>query len=59
MATCLCARKPPIALEAAGLQVDDLDLIEACALVAVLVAETTRTLTDVGYIFLNPRIRFS
>lgn len=38
---------------------DDLNLIEACALVAVLVAEATRTLTDIGYIFLNPRIRFS
>ena len=38
---------------------DDLDLIEACALVAVVVAEATRTLTDIGYVFLNPRIRFS
>jgi len=38
---------------------NDLNLIVACTLVAVVVAETTRTLTDVGYIFLNPRIRFS
>jgi peptide/nickel transport system permease protein len=37
----------------------DVYLIEACAMVAVLVAVGTQTLADVGYTFLNPRIRYS
>lgn len=37
----------------------DIFLIEACALVAVAVAVTTQTLADIGYTYLNPRIRFS
>lgn len=37
----------------------DIFMIEACAMVAVFVAVTTQTLADVGYTYLNPRIRFS
>lgn len=37
----------------------DIFLIEACAMVAVFVAVTTQTIADIGYTFLNPRIRFS
>jgi peptide/nickel transport system permease protein len=37
----------------------DLYLIEACTLVAVAVAVGTQTLADVGYVLLNPRIRFA
>jgi peptide/nickel transport system permease protein len=35
----------------------DLFLIEACTMVAVVVAVGTQTLADIGYRFLNPRIR--
>ncbi len=34
-------------------------LIEACAMVAVFVAVGSQTLADIGYTYLNPRIRFS
>jgi peptide/nickel transport system permease protein len=37
----------------------DIFLIEACTMVAVFVAVTTQTLADIGYVYLNPRIRFS
>ncbi len=37
----------------------DVYLIEACAMVAVLVAVATQTIADIGYTYLNPRIRFS
>lgn len=37
----------------------DIFLIEACAMVAVFVAVGTQVVADVGYTFLNPRIRFS
>ncbi len=37
----------------------DIFMIEACAKVAVFVAVGTQTLADVGYTYLNPRIRFS
>lgn len=37
----------------------DIFLIEACAMVAVLVATATQTLADIGYAVLNPRIRFT
>jgi peptide/nickel transport system permease protein len=37
----------------------DIFLIEACAMVAVFVAVATQTIADVGYTYLNPRIRFS
>jgi len=36
----------------------DIYLIEACTLVAVGVAVVTQTLADVGYTYLNPRLRF-
>jgi len=44
-------------LEAAVSQ--DLYLIEATTMVAVLVAVGTQTIADVGYALLNPRIRYS
>ncbi len=37
----------------------DIFLIEACTMVAVFVAVGTQTLADLGYTYLNPRIRFS
>jgi len=37
----------------------DIFMIEACAMVAVFVAVATQTMADVGYTYLNPRIRFS
>lgn len=37
----------------------DIFVIEACTMVAVFVAVATQTLADVGYMYLNPRIRFS
>ena len=36
----------------------DIFVIEACAMVAVFVAVATQTIADVGYAFLNPKIRF-
>ena len=36
----------------------DIFLIEACAMVAVFVAVATQVIADIGYTFLNPRIRF-
>ena len=36
----------------------DIFVIEACTMVAVFVAVSTQTLADIGYGFLNPRIRF-
>ncbi len=36
----------------------DIFVIEACTMIAVFVAVTTQTLADIGYGFLNPRIRF-
>ena len=37
----------------------DILLIEACSMVAVFVVVATQTLSDVGYTYLNPRIRFT
>lgn len=37
----------------------DIYVIEACAMIAVVVAVGTQALSDIGYTFLNPRIRFS
>ena len=37
----------------------DIFLIEACAMIAVFVAVGTQTIADVGYTYLNPRIRFT
>ena len=37
----------------------DIDVIQGCAIVAVFVAVGTQTLADIGYTYLNPRIRFN
>ena len=37
----------------------DLFVIEACAMVAVFVAVGSQALADIGYTYLNPRIRFA
>jgi peptide/nickel transport system permease protein len=37
---------------------DDIFLIEACAMIAVAVVAVTQTVSDIGYMLLNPRIRF-
>ena len=37
----------------------DIFMIEACAMVAVFVAVGTQMIADVGYTYLNPRIRFA
>ena len=37
---------------------DDMPVIQACSMVAVFVAVATQVLADIGYMFLNPRIRF-
>ena len=37
----------------------DIFLIEACAMISVFVAVGTQTLADLGYTYLNPRIRFA
>ncbi len=36
----------------------DIYLVEACTLVAVFVAVSTQMIADIGYMYLNPRIRF-
>lgn len=36
----------------------DLYLLEACTVLAVGISVTTQTIADIGYTFLNPRIRF-
>jgi peptide/nickel transport system permease protein len=36
----------------------DLYLLEACTMIAVAISVTTQTIADIGYSFLNPRIRF-
>ncbi len=36
----------------------DIYVIEACSMVAVFVAVATQTIADIGYTYLNPRIRF-
>jgi peptide/nickel transport system permease protein len=38
---------------------NDIYLIEACAMVAVFLAVTSQSVADIGYTWLNPRIRFS
>ncbi len=38
---------------------DDIFVIEACTMVAVVVVSMTRLLSDIGYTYLNPRIRFA
>ncbi|MFT5173132.1 MAG: peptide/nickel transport system permease protein [Gammaproteobacteria bacterium] len=38
---------------------NDVNLIEACAMISVCIAVTSQTIADIGYTYLNPRIRFS
>ncbi len=38
---------------------NDIYLIEACAMIAVFIAVGSQTIADIGYTYLNPRIRFS
>ncbi|MEM9756361.1 MAG: ABC transporter permease, partial [Pseudomonadota bacterium] len=35
----------------------DIKLLQACTMVSVIVAVTTQTIADIGYGFLNPRVR--
>ena len=44
-------------VEAAGN--NDIDLLLACSVVAVVVVLITQLLSDIGYVYLNPRIRLS
>ncbi|MEL6572087.1 MAG: ABC transporter permease [Pseudomonadota bacterium] len=44
-------------VEAAGN--NDINLLLACSIVAVLVVLITQLISDIGYVFLNPRIRVS
>lgn len=37
----------------------DIYVVQACTLVAVIVAVTSQIISDIGYTFLNPRIRFA
>ena len=38
---------------------NDIDVTLACGVVAVVLVLTTQLISDIGYVFLNPRIRFS
>ena len=38
---------------------NDIELLLACSIVAVLVVLITQLISDIGYVFLNPRIRIS
>jgi len=44
-------------VEAAGN--NDIDLLLACAIVAVVIVLVTQLISDIGYVYLNPRIRVS
>ena len=37
----------------------DVYVVQACTLAAVVVAVSSQIISDVGYTFLNPRIRFA
>jgi peptide/nickel transport system permease protein len=37
----------------------DVYVVQACTLVAVIVAVVSQIISDLGYMFLNPRIRFA
>lgn len=37
----------------------DIHLLQACAMVSVVVAISTQTIADIGYGFLNPQVRFT
>jgi len=38
---------------------NDINMLLACSVVAVLVVLLTQLISDVGYVFLNPRIRLA
>ena len=38
---------------------NDIDVTLACGVVAVILVLTTQLISDIGYVFLNPRIRFT
>lgn len=38
---------------------DDIYMIQACTMIAAIVAVGSQTLADIGYTYLNPRIRFT
>lgn len=38
---------------------NDIELLLACAVVAVIVVQITQLISDIGYVYLNPRIRIS
>ena len=38
---------------------NDIELLLACSVVAVLVVLVTQLISDIGYVFLNPRIRIA
>ena len=44
-------------VEAAGN--NDIDLLLACSLVSVVIVLVTQLISDIGYAYLNPRIRVS
>jgi hypothetical protein len=44
---------------ATKLGLDDIDTLLACSVVAVFVVLVTQLISDIGYVFLNPRIRLA
>jgi peptide/nickel transport system permease protein len=38
---------------------NDIELLLSCSVVAVLLVLVTQLISDIGYVFLNPRIRVS
>jgi peptide/nickel transport system permease protein len=38
---------------------NDIELLLSCSVVAVLLVLVTQLVSDIGYVFLNPRIRVS
>ena len=36
---------------------NDIELLMACSVVAVIVVLLTQLISDIGYVFLNPRVR--
>ena len=40
-----------------GADNNDIDLLLACSIVAVFIVLVTQLISDIGYVYLNPRIR--
>jgi peptide/nickel transport system permease protein len=38
---------------------NDIELLLSCSIVAVIVVLLTQLISDIGYAYLNPRVRFS